>query len=41
MYADDTTLTGSGDSIEEVEKAISHVLINVKEWFLGNKLSLN
>ena len=41
MSADHTMLTGSGDSIEKVRKAINHDLINVKEWLLANKLSLN
>ena len=40
-YADDATLTGSGDSFEKVEKAINHDLKNVREWLLANKLSLN
>ena len=41
IYADDTTLTGSGDSIEKVEKTIKHDLKSVRECTLANKLSLN
>ena len=41
MFADDTTLTVSGKSMQEVEGAINHDLANVKRWLCSNKLSLN
>ena len=41
MFADDTTLTVSGKSIQEVEGAINHDLANIKRWLFSNKLSLN
>jgi hypothetical protein len=41
MFADDTTLTASGKSIQQIESKINCDLINIKEWLLGNKLSLN
>ena len=41
MFADDTTLTVSGKSIQDVEVAINHDLTNVKQWLSANRLSLN
>ena len=41
MFADDTTLTVSGKSIQEVEGAINHDLASIKCWLFSNKLSLN
>ena len=41
MFADDTNLTVSDKSIQEVEVAISHDLTNVKQWLSANRLSLN
>ncbi|CAB4036522.1 Hypothetical predicted protein, partial [Paramuricea clavata] len=41
MFADDTTLTVSGKSIQDVEVAINHDLTNVKQWLTANRLSLN
>jgi hypothetical protein len=40
MFADDTTLTASGKSIQQIESKINCDLINIKEWLLPNKLSL-
>jgi hypothetical protein len=40
MFADDTTLTASGKSIQLIESKINCDLINIKEWLLANKLSL-
>ncbi len=40
MFADDTTLTVSGKSMQEVEGAINYDLANVKRWLCSNKLSL-
>ena len=40
MFADDTTLTASGKSIQQIESKINCDLINIKEWLLANKLSL-
>jgi hypothetical protein len=41
MFADDTTQTASGKSIQQIESKINCDLINIKEWLLANKLSLN
>ena len=41
QFADDTSITVSGKSIEEMERTINLDLLNVKEWLLANKLSLN
>ena len=41
LFADDTNITVSGKSIEEMERTINLDLLNVKEWLLANKLSLN
>ena len=32
MFADDTTLTASGESVLDVEVAINHDLANIKQW---------
>ena len=41
MFADDTTLTASGESVLDAEVAINHDLANIKKWLSANKLSLN
>ena len=41
MSADDTTLTASGKSIQQIESKINCDLINIKKWLLANKLSFN
>ena len=41
MFADDTTLTVSGESVLDAEVAINHDLANIKKWLAANKLSLN
>ncbi len=41
MFSDDTALTVSGRSIQDVEVAINHDLTNVKQWLSANRLSLN
>jgi hypothetical protein len=41
MFADDTALTASGETISDAEVAINHELANVKRWLSANKLSLN
>ena len=41
MFADDTTLTASGESVLDPEVAINHDLANIKPWLSANKLSLN
>jgi hypothetical protein len=41
IFADDTTLTVSGKSIQDVEVAINHDHTNVKQWLSANRLSLN
>ena len=41
MFADDTTLTASGESVLDAEVAINHDLANIKQWLSANKLSLH
>ena len=41
LFADDTNITVSGKSIEEIERTINLDFLNVKEGLLANKLSLN
>ena len=41
LLADDTNLTATGKTVEEVERAMNGDLEYVKKWLLANKLSLN
>ena len=41
MFADDTNLTVSGDSIADLETAVKSDLEKLREWIIANKLSLN
>ena len=41
MFADNTTLTASVESVLDAEVAINHDLANIKQWLSANKLSLN
>ena len=41
MFADDTNITASGESINEVENAVNSDLENLRKWLTANKLSLN
>ena len=41
LFADDTNLTASGDSITDVEIAANSDLENLRKWLIANKLSLN
>jgi hypothetical protein len=41
LFADDTNLTASGDSITRLEAAVNSDLENLKKWLITNKLSLN
>ena len=41
LFADDTNLTASGGTIEELESVMNSDLKLVKEWLLANKLNLN
>ena len=42
MFAEDTTLTASGESVLDAEVAINHDFANIKQWLsMANKLSLN
>ena len=41
MFADDTNLTATGETIDDVEVAINSDLHNLREWLLTNQLSLN
>ena len=41
MFADNTNLTASGDSVQEVQAAVNSDLENLRKWLIANKLSLN
>ncbi len=41
LFADDTNLTGSWDSITDLEAAVNSDLENLRKWLIANKLSLN
>ena len=41
LFADDTNITASAQSIDELEAAVNSDLKNLKEWLINNKLSLN
>ena len=41
MLADDTNITASGESINEVKNAVNSDLENLRKWLTANKLSLN
>ena len=41
MFADDTNLTASGDSVPIVQAAVNSDLENLRIWLIANKLSLN
>ena len=41
MYADDTSISYSSSSLEDVNRTLNSELSLLKQWLLGNKLSLN
>lgn len=41
LFADDTTLGGSSSDIESMDYKVNKVQLEVNEWFLSNRLSLN
>ena len=41
MFADDTSLTATGETLSEVEKRANEDLRNVRNWLSANKLNLN
>ena len=41
LFADDTNLTASGNSITDLEAAVNSDLENLRKWLIANKLSLN
>ena len=41
MFADDTSISSSGDSLLEIENKIDNDLHNVNIWLEANKLTLN
>ena len=41
LFADDTNLTASSETITDVESIMNSELANLKEWLISNKLSLN
>ncbi len=40
LFADDTNLTASGDSITQLEAAVNSDLENLRKWLIANKLAL-
>ena len=40
LFADDTSLTASGDSITCLETAVKSDLENLRKWLIANKLAL-
>jgi hypothetical protein len=40
MFADDTNVTTSGKSIEDIENQLNSELENIHTWLLTNKLTL-
>ena len=41
MYADDTNITTSGSSLNNIIYSVDRDLISIRDWLLANKLSLN
>ena len=41
LFADDTNLTASGESLNDIEMAVNSDLGNLRNWLMANKLSLN
>lgn len=41
MYADDTAILVSGNSLELIQSEMTHELKQIERWFLDNKLALN
>ena len=41
LFADDTNLTASGDSILYYENAVNSDLENLRKWLIANRLTLN
>ena len=41
LFADDTNLTASGDSIHDVQASVNSDLENLRNWLVANKLSLD
>ena len=40
MFADDTSISYSADSLEELQNVINSELKNLNDWLIANKLSL-
>jgi hypothetical protein len=41
LFADDTNLTATGDSITDLEAVVNSDLENFRKWPIANKVSLN
>ena len=41
MYADDTHLTYAGFSADNIQSCLNDDLVNVSNWLIANKLTLN
>jgi hypothetical protein len=40
-FADDTTLSATGSTVDEIETKLNHDLVNVDQCLIANKLTLN
>ena len=41
LFADDTTLSATESTVDEIETKLNHDLVNVDQWLIANKLTLN
>ena len=41
MFADDTNISASAESVDELEEKLNTDLINIYQWLVANKLTLN
>ena len=41
LFADDTTLSATGLTVDETETKLNHDLIKMNQWLIENKLTLN
>ena len=41
LFADDTFLSATGLTVDEIETKLNHDLIKVNQWLIANKLTLN
>ena len=41
MFADDTNISASAESVDELEEKLNTDLSNIYQWLVANKLTLN